>query len=177
MGEQAIERAEGAPQAPRKQSGSGKGLLTACTGGLITGVVVGALLAHGPAGAATTRLALTAPDDLTGAATTLAPAASALLIAEARQCTAPLAHVMISSVNGGTIRIRSGAYLSPAFRLSATPQRVAIPFPAPYPAGRGTLAIVGNATGAVVSLTPAWYINALNGSTVRPVVWTPKNPC
>jgi hypothetical protein len=33
----------------------------------------------------------------------------------------------------GTVRVRSGSYLSPAFHVTEAPQRVAIPYPAPYP--------------------------------------------
>jgi hypothetical protein len=177
---QTADSAEASPQASPSQPGKRKAIAIAAAGGLLTGLLLVALLARAPAGPELANLAMVAPTDIAGAATTLAPAASAQLVAQAKSCTVPLAHVAISAVgNGahGTIRIRSGAYLSPAFHLTATPQVVAIPFPAPYAAGRGELAIVGNAAGVTISLSPTWRIETLSGTTVRPVVWTPKKPC
>ena len=180
MSEQSAESAPATPQAAPPQPGKGKAFAAACGGGLFTALVLVALLARAPAGPDMANLALVAPSDIAGAATTLAPDVSAQLAAEAKQCSVPLAHVSISAAgNGahGAIRIRSGNYLSPAFRLTATPQLVAIPFPAPYQAGRGELAIVGNGSGVDISLSPTWRIETLAGTSIRQVVWTPKNPC
>ena len=75
------------------------------------------------------------------------------------------------------VRIRSGAYLSPAFHVTGVPQRIAIPYPSPYSAGRGVLSLVGDANDLWFYLTPGWFIETLNGAASINVVWTPGNPC
>jgi hypothetical protein len=125
-------------------------------------------------------ISFVAPAEITDAARTLDPGSSAQLAARAKECSVPLAYVVISKAadaSGGTIRIRSGSYLSPAFNLADAPQRIAIPFPAPYPTGRGVISVEGEANGAVISISPAWRINSLLGSDRLDVVWNPVNPC
>lgn len=120
------------------------------------------------------------PSDLGGAATTLQPASAAGLIEEAQRCRVPLVSMTIekgSAAIGSTIRIRSGNYVSPYFTITATMQRVAVPYPAPYGAGSGTITIEGNAGGAVVGLTPAKVMMDLPGTQTIPVVWRPGSPC
>ena len=165
---------------PWTRSGGGRAVLMACAGGLITAIVLVLAVARPPAVGETTRLSMVLPSDTAGAATTLTSAASADLVAQAKQCTVPLAHVAISKAlgsDGGTIRIRSGSYVSPAFLLSDAPQRIAIPFPGPYPSGQGQISVEGDAKGVVISLFPAWQIDSLAGSAVRNVVWKPVRPC
>src|SRR5262245_20551450 len=65
----------------------------------------------------------------------------------------------------------------PPFTLTDAPQRVAIPFPAPYPTGQGVISVEGTADGAVISISPAWHLNSLPGSASLDVIWTPKDPC
>ena len=87
-------------------------------------------------------LALVAPAEIGDASKTLDPASSEQLAARAKECSVPLAHVAIwkiAGTSGGIIRIRSGNYVSPPFNLTEAPQRVAIPFPAPYPTGQGVI--------------------------------------
>jgi hypothetical protein len=92
-------------------------------------------------------------------ARTLDPATSEKLASRAKECSVPLAQVAIwktPGASGGAIRIRSGSYISPVFTLNDTPQRVAIPFPAPYASGQGLISVEGAADGAVISISPAW---------------------
>jgi hypothetical protein len=125
-------------------------------------------------------LALVAPAEISDASKTLDPASSEELVAPAKECSVPLAYVAIWKIpgtSGGIIRIRSGGYISPPFNLTEAPQRVAIPFPAPYPTGRGVISVEGTANGAVISISPAWRIDSLGGSASLDVVWTPDKPC
>jgi hypothetical protein len=125
-------------------------------------------------------LVTVAATDIAAATPTIDPAAAAGLAAEAKDCRVPLAQVTISKspgTRGGIIRIRSGKYISPPFQVTDKPQRVAIPFPAPYATGHGVLSIDGNAGGVQISLFPAWNLQTLNGSAAHNVVWTPNKPC
>ncbi len=158
-----------------------KALAVALAGGLLTaGVVIWATNSGPNLAPNTSDLAIVAVSDIAAATPTLNPSNSAELAAEAKDCKVPLARVMISKApgsSGGTIRIRSGNYLSPPFQLTDTPQQVATPFPAPYPTGRGVISIEGNANGAVVSLYPAWTVGTVSGTAARNVVWKPNKPC
>ena len=69
------------------------------------------------------------------------------------------------------------AVVEPMVPPAKAPQRVAIPFPAPYPTGRGVISVEGVANGAVISISPAWHIDSLGGSASLDVVWTPDKPC
>jgi len=125
-------------------------------------------------------LAIVTVADIPAATPTINPAVAAGLAQEAKDCRVPLARVLVSKTAGsagGTIRIRSGNYLSPPFQLTDTPQQVATPFPAPYATGRGVLSIEGKATGAVISLYPAWKVETLTGAAAHNVVWNPNKPC
>jgi hypothetical protein len=167
------------PPAAKKR----RGLLVGIVGGFLTaGAVVLALNGGLPFMKKGPTLSLVAPAEITDAARTLDPAnpKSEQYASEAKKCSVPLAWVDIwktPSASGGTIRIRSGDYISPPFTLTDAPQRVAIPFPAPYATGQGVLSVEGAANGAVISISPAWHINSLPGSASLDVVWTPKDPC
>jgi hypothetical protein len=94
-----------------------------------------------------------------------------------RRCAEPLAWVTVSRPAGlttGPVRIRSGSYVSPLFELSDAPLRVAIPFPAPYQAGQGTLTVLANGSRPIIALFPAWkpYVN---GQASVLVHWTPAD--
>jgi hypothetical protein len=157
------------------------GLLVGLIGGLLTaGAVLFTLNGGAPFLEKNSTLSLVAPAEITDASRTLDPASSEQLASRAKECSVPLAQVAIwktPGASGGAIRIRSGGYISPAFTLTDAPQRVAIPFPAPYATGRGVISVEGAADGAVISVSPAWYINSLVGSASLNVVWTPKDPC
>jgi hypothetical protein len=125
-------------------------------------------------------LSFVAQRDLGEAASTLTPAAASALVEDAQRCRIPLASMTISkgtAAIGSTIRIRSGSYVSPYFTVTENMQRVAVPYPAPYGAGAGTIVVEGNATGAIIGLTPARVLVELPGSQSFPVVWRAKNPC
>jgi hypothetical protein len=76
-----------------------------------------------------------------------------------------------------TVRIRSGGYLSPRFQIDGSSKRIAIPFPAPYPTGKGVLTVEGDDGSLTVSLAPSWRIEALKGALSHAVIWNPGEPC
>jgi len=62
-----------------------------------------------------------------------------------KSCKVPMASVAMVASPGsgdGMVRIRSGSYLSPAFRVTAVALRVAIAFPAPYATGHSVLSVI-----------------------------------
>jgi hypothetical protein len=161
-----------------------KGLVIGIVGGFLTaGAVVLALNGGPPFIKKGPTLSLVAPAEITDASRTLDPASSEQLASDAKKCSVPLAQVAIwktPGASGGAIRIHSGSYTSPVFTLTDAPQRVAIPFPAPYASGQGVISVEsvgGAADGAVISVSPAWHVNSLPGSASLDVVWTPKDPC
>src|SRR6185436_8814220 len=86
--------------------------------------------------------------DIGAAAATLTPSAAASLVEEAQRCKIPLVSMTIekgTAAIGSTIRVRSGSYVSPYFTITEAMQRVAVPYPAPYGAGGGTMVIEGSA--------------------------------
>lgn len=97
---------------------------------------------------------------------------------DAKNCKVPLAWVTLTQRNGhgGMVRVRSGQYLSPPIKLTVAPQRVAIPYPAPYPTGRGVLTLVGEADQVGFYLTPGG-IHDVNGTYPVNVHWQVRNPC
>lgn len=114
--------------------------------------------------------------DLGEAATTLTPAAAGPLVEDAQRCKIPLASMTIAkgtAAIGSTLRIRSGSYASPYFTVTENMQRIGVPYPAPYGTGAGTFVVEGNATGAVLGLTPTRVLIELPGSQSIPVVWRP----
>ncbi len=125
-------------------------------------------------------LSFVAQNDIANAATTLTQAGAATLVEDAKRCNIPLAYVTISkgtAIAGSTIRIKSGSYVSPYFLITDAPEKIAIPFPAPYGGGTGTLSIDGNANGAIVALTPSKVLADLPGSQSISVTWRPRSPC
>jgi len=95
-------------------------------------------------------------------------------------CRRPLAWVSLVSAPGeppSHIRLISGTYYSPVFEVSATSVRVALPFPAPYEGGHGTLTAIDVGGGATISLLPAWRVSAQDGRTTRAVTWHPVKNC
>ena len=96
-----------------------------------------------------------------------------------RTCAEPLAWVMVSRRSGemaGSIRIRSGTYISPLIEPSDVPVRVALPYPAPYETGRGTLSVLGSGARPIIALMPAWkpYVS---GMASVPVMWDVGKKC
>jgi hypothetical protein len=95
-------------------------------------------------------------------------------------CPQPLAWVSVARTPGqppGTVRLRSGGYISPTFSLSDVPMRVAIPYPGPYEAGHGRLAALDAGSSATIALRPAWHISAQADGAMREVTWHPRKRC
>jgi hypothetical protein len=78
---------------------------------------------------------------------------------------------------GGVIRVHSGAYVSPPFRLGDAPQRVAVPFPAPYAAGHGQMWVEGVASGVELTLYPTWTAPQLAGRGLINLIWNTDKAC
>lgn len=121
--------------------------------------------------------------EVAGALTTMSLSNAAL--AQFREgkdggCRRPLAWVSLVSAAGeppSHIRLISGTYYSPSFEVSATPVRVALPFPAPYETGHGTLTAIDVGGSAAISLLPAWRVSAQGGQTTHAVTWHPVKNC
>jgi hypothetical protein len=176
------------PEHDTPRSGFGP-VLIALVGAAITATVIAAAVTTDHTGATSqastsssseSSLDKVATADLAGAAATLDPAVAQQTVSDAKACKAPIAWVTLARLPGGTggmVRVRSGSYLSPAFALSDAPQRVAIPYPAPYATGRGVLWMVGEAKGLDVHLYPGWSTTSLDGAAPINVWWTPTDPC
>jgi hypothetical protein len=184
----ASEPPPGQPAAEKPAAG-GRSVRTgivAVAGVLVTLAVAGLVLMKSgislPTGGdpAQPTLSFVAKSDLGPAAATLTPSAAGALVADAQQCKIPLVSMTISKGTapiGSTIRIRSGSYVSPYFTITEEMQRIAVPYPAPYGAGAGTMVVEGNAGGAIVGFTPTKIMTDLPGIQSVPVVWRPVNPC
>lgn len=133
-----------------------------------------------PSALGESRVAEVSPRDFEAALGTIDASAGEIARARKNACANRLASVTIMRAPGqppGRIRLQSGGYLSPAFELTDMPTRVALPFPAPYAVGQGTIAVLGATTGAVVSLLPAWHVPPDAGLLVRRVTWRPREDC
>jgi hypothetical protein len=155
-------------------------VLMMAAGGLLTSIVVSAGMGAISTGQDAT-LGSVPKDQLDGAIVSLAGQAAATTITEIKDCKVPLAFVTVSAEAGATasastIRLRSGSYISPPLLLTPSPLRVAVPFPAPYPSGKGVLFVEGIARGLNVWLTPGTHYSQINGPTAINVVWVPKVP-
>jgi len=177
------------PPVPNKPASNGK------TGGNATMVgVVGVLLVLAAAGAVAmtsdlgfatksskqTTVSFVDPRDLNDAAGTLTQSVAGGLVDDARHCRIPLVSMTIAKGTApiaSTLRIRSGSYVSPYFTVTEGVQRIAVPYPAPYGAGSGTFVVEGNATGAILGLTPTKVLLDLPTAQSIPVVWRAVSPC
>ena len=167
-----------------KKPGSSRGTWIGIAGGLaiagITAVtVLPGLVGDKPAGVGEeSNLEVLIPADINAALPTLDPGTSKAAVEDAKNCKAPLAWVTLTQRNGqgGMVRVRSGSYVSPPIKLTPTPQRVAVPYPAPYPTGRGVLTLVGEADQVGFFLTPGG-IHDVSGTYSVNVRWQVRNPC
>jgi hypothetical protein len=168
-----------------KKPGSSRGILIGIVGGLViagiaAGVVLPRIVVDKPAAVGEeSTLEVLAPADINAALPTLDPGTSKAAVDDAKNCKVPLAWVTLTqrpSGNGGMVRIRSGQYVSPPIKLTPTPQRVAVPYPAPYPTGRGVLTLVGEADKVGFYLTPGG-VHDVNGAYSVNVRWQVRNPC
>jgi hypothetical protein len=170
---------------PGKKPGPSRSIAIGIAGGLvIAGIAAGVLWPriggdNKPAGVGDeSTLEVLVPGDINAALPTLDPGTSKAAVDDARNCKVPLAWVTLTQRNGhgGMVRIRSGSYLSPPIKLTPAPQRVAVPYPAPYPAGRGVLQLIGEADQVGFYLTPGGIHN-VNGVYPVNVRWQVRNPC
>jgi len=167
-----------------KKPGSSRGTLIGIAGGLVIAgiaavVVLPSLVGDKPAGVGEeSTLEVLVPADINAALPTLDPGTSKAAVDDAKNCKAPLAWVTLTQRNGhgGMVRVRSGQYLSPPINLTPAPQRVAVPYPAPYPVGRGVLTLVGEADQVGFYLRPGG-IQDVNGTYSVNVRWQVRNPC
>ena len=168
-----------------KKPGSSRGTLIGIAGGLVIAgiaavVVLPSLVGDKPADVGEeSTLEVLVPADINAALPTLDPGTSKAAVDDAKNCKAPLAWVTLTqrpSGHGGMVRVRSGQYVSPPINLTTTPQRVAVPYPAPYPAGRGVLTLVGEADQVGFYLTPGG-VHDVNGTYSVNVHWQVRNPC
>jgi hypothetical protein len=171
---------------PGKKPGSSRGILIGIVGGLViagiaAGVVLPRIVGDKPAAAVgeESTLEVLAPADINAALPTLDPGTTKAAVDDAKNCKVPLGWVTLTQRpggNGGMVRIRSGQYVSPPIKLTPTPQRVAVPYPAPYPTGRGVLTLVGEADQVGFYLTPGG-VHDVNGAYSVNVRWQVRNPC
>jgi hypothetical protein len=173
------------PKPPGKKPGPSRGAWIGIAGGLIISGIIGAIVLPGiladkpPVVGEESQLEVLLPGEIGSALPTLDPGTSKSAVDEARACKAPLAWVTLKQSaggNGGMVRIRSGAYLSPPIKLTPVPQRIAVPYPSPYPTGRGVLTLVGEADQVGFYLTPGGVHN-VNGTYSVNVHWQVRNPC
>ncbi len=133
-------------------------------------------------GSVASEIAEVSEADVAGALSTMSVPGStaARLQKDNRDCGNRLAWVSLSSLNGEGVhraRLRSGNYFSPAFTVTQTPVRVAIPYPAPYESGHGTLTVVGADENLVVALSPAWHVVGKTPTAAHEVAWRPASNC
>jgi hypothetical protein len=180
----------GRDQAPRqapprgKKPGSSRGTLIGIAGAIVIAGIAGVVVVPNivrdkpPVIGEESTLEVLVPADINAALPTLDPGSSKAAVDDAKNCKAPLAWVTLTQRNGhgGMVRVRSGQYVSPPIKLTPTPQRIAIPYPAPYPVGRGVLTLVGEADQVGFYLRPGG-ISDVNGTYSVNVRWQVRNPC
>jgi hypothetical protein len=171
--------------ATNNKAGSSGAAIVGAVGALLVLAAAGAVatrsdLSFGTASSKQTTVSFVDTRDLNEAASTLTQSVAGGLVDDARRCRIPLVSMTIAKGTaqiGSTIRIRSGSYVSPYFTVTEGLQRIALPYPAPYGAGSGTLVVEGNATGAILGLTPTKVLVDLPTAQSIPVVWRAVSPC
>jgi hypothetical protein len=170
---------------PRGKKPRSRGALIGIVGGLVIFGIAGLVVVPNivrdkpPVVGEESTLEVLLPGDINGALPTLDPGASKTAVDDAKNCKVPLAWVTLTQRaggNGGMVRIRSGQYTSPPIKLTPVPQRVAVPYPSPYPTGRGVLTLVGEADKVGFYLTPGG-VHDVNGTYSVNVHWQVRNPC
>jgi hypothetical protein len=165
--------------------GSSRGTVIGIAGGLVIAGIAAAVVLPNIRSDKTaavgdeSTLEVLVPGDINAALPTLDPGTSKAAVDDAKNCKVPLAWVTLTQRvggNGGMVRIRSGNYLSPPIKLTPAPQRVAVPYPAPYPMGRGVLTLIGEADRVGFYLTPGG-VHDVNGTYSVNVRWQVRNPC
>lgn len=133
-------------------------------------------LASAPQGSEVDQVA---PADIDAAAPSFPRAEIGTHIEDAKACRVPLLFVTLVPRNGSTghVRIRSGDYWTPVIHLGTTPIRVALPYPAPYPTGIGTLAVEGDNAAFDIYLHPGWVGRTVQGTDTVHIWWRVRTPC
>ena len=154
-------------------------LLVGAIGGLLTGACMLAAAGYTSPEPIVQELQSVALSDVETAAQSLVAGQAVALVEEAKACRRPLASLVVqaSGKAGGTVRFRSGTYVSPNIRLGQRPERVAVPFPAPVEAGRGQIFLDNGSDGADIFLTPGFRSGAGPSTSVINVRWNPKASC
>jgi hypothetical protein len=127
-------------------------------------------------------LAEVSEQDITGALGTMAGSDAVLAQFKQREagCRVPLAWVTVAHAPGQpdpTVRIHSGGYMSPPFEVTATPRRIAIPYPGPYLAGHGILGVLSTGGAASIAIIPPWNLPPQPGEATHAVTWHPTTRC
>ena len=127
------------------------------------------------------RMAEVTPQDVSAALDTMSGTREQLAqFREQKPCSRRLAWLTISAGSdraAGKIRLQSGNYISPAYDITAAPVRIALPYPAPYGSGHGTIAVLGTTADALVALTPSWHVPTGGSLHARDVTWIPASTC
>lgn len=150
---------------------------------LIMGLLTGAAAAFVAIGGTSTgaySLQTLGRSELDQARGSLQPDAAGQAVEDARQCKVPLAVLTVQAEQGSAsqqIRIRSGSYVSPLLLVADTPQKISIPFPAPYATGKGEFIVEGATRPVTIWLAPAHTVGLRPGSDHIPVVWATNDPC
>jgi hypothetical protein len=171
--------------ATNSKTGSGNATMVGVVGALIVLGAAGAVAMKSDLGFSTgsskqTTVSFVDTRDLNDAAGTLTQSVAGGLVDDARRCRIPLVQLTIAKGTaqiGSTLRIRAGSYVSPYFTVTEGMQRIALPYPAPYGSGSGTFVVEGNATGAILGLTPTKVLLDLPTAQSIPVVWRAVSPC
>jgi len=170
---------------PRDKKPRSRGGLIGIIGGLVILGIAGLVVVPNivrdkpPVVGEESTLEVLLPGEINGALPTLDPGTSKIAVDDAKNCKVPMGWVTLQQRpggNGGMVRIRSGSYTSPPIKLTPVPQRVAVPYPAPYPTGRGVLTLVGEADKVGFFLTPGG-VHDVNGAYSVNVHWQVRNPC
>jgi len=169
-------RNSSAQRAQRAAPSGGRALGGAiiAAGAMSTAVLIAFSLSRGEPAARDATLEQIAVSDLDAAGPSLYVPRLGETIADAKSCKAPLAMVAVSTGWGAPdtwVRIKSGSYTSPPFKVTTAPQRIPVPFPAPYAVGHGTISVIGEAGDLTLWISPAWHIRQLEGSASLNVVW------
>ena len=172
------------PKPPGARKPGSRGTWIGIIGGIVIAGIAGVVVLPGllgekpPVVGEESQLEVLVPADINAALPTLDPGTSKSAVDDAKNCKVPLAWVTLTQRNGhgGMVRIRSGQYQSPPIKLTPVPQRVAIPYPAPYPTGRGVLTLVGEADQVGFFLIPGG-VQDVNGTYSINVHWQVRNPC
>lgn len=163
-----------------EEGGSLRTIMVLCGGALLTALLVAYSLGLNPSLSTDSVLTPVKVTELDAAAPSLYSNQAAQRVADAKTCKAPLAILTLVKRAGtpdATIRIGSGDYVSPPYVVTDKPQQVAIPFPAPYPVGKGVISVMGEGKDITVWMTPGWTIPSLTGIASHNVRWDTKPNC